>query len=532
MSADKETNRRLFLEAVTNGSDKRESAEALGIPGRTARRWWAEEQARLASAPRLGPARDKKLSKHRRFVFVSVQNDRKTNQKFYKSLETYCRLRKCELRVIPVRYEVHAGSTWDAKPEHMHFEDAQISKRLRLLTRLNISPTIADVFQGVAPLSKGDWLITPHPQLAMESLSSIDQQHAQMWTTGSMSEPARAYSRTKTGYKAEFNHSLAAIVVELGENEDDHPHIRDLNFDGEGFYDWTGYYKPNGFIKRRPGNVWSMLTGDEHWIVHSPIAMAATYFRKDSMANVMGPKLIFRGDVVDAQTISHHDNHNGLQRIGKQILGLNILERELDFTFDMIAKSTPVGSQNVFVDSNHHRHLDQWLASEEAKHDLVNAKIYHRLMYLMLDGIEQTAYGVKYPNPLELFVKDTRHAEILEYSQFLSGSHSYKVGSVEMSLHGDRGAGGARGSPKGFAMLPFKSSAGHGHAPCIVRGHRRVGVLGSLVMSYTGSLSAWMASNVLHYDNDKRQTINIVNEGDWHGPAVPGEWRGGDITFQ
>jgi hypothetical protein len=530
MNEEREASRRLFLEAVTSGSEKKEAAELYGIAGRTARRWWAEEQARLASAPRLGPAGDKRLSKHRRIVCVSVQNDRPTNKKFYDSLRTYCRLRKAKLCVIPVRYNVHAASTWDVDAADLHFEDAQISKRLRLLTRLNISPTIAEPHVGIAPLSKGDWLITQHPQLSMQSLPAMNNQHAQVWTTGSMSEPDRAYSRTKTGYKAEFNHSLAAIVVELGPNEDDHPHIRDLNFDGEGFYDLDGYYRPNGFDKREAGNVKSILTGDEHWIVHSPEAMDILYFRKNSLVKTLMPEMIFRGDVFDAQSISHHDNHNELAKLGKQALGLNNLERELDYTFEMIKRSTPAGCTNYLVDSNHHRHLDQYLASNEAKNDLVNAKIYHKLMYLMLEAVEAGPHGVSYPNPLELYVQQSRHADLLAYTQFLSGSESFMVLGVEMSLHGDRGANGARGSPKGFAMLPFKSSTEHIHGPGINRGNRSAGTSSLFRLSYTGPISNWMHTEVLQYNNGKRQTVNLVN-GEFRGPPVAGEWRGGSVTF-
>ena len=454
---------------------------------------------------------DKTHRDYKRFVITSIQNDTKIDKDFYKSLINYCRLNQAKLLVVPVYYNFHDYSRFNIDEDVLFFDNIQMNKHLKLLSRLKILPTIVDPFAGLDGISKGDSIIIPHPQVAMKTMATLGDSPAQMYTTGSISLQEGIYAKNKTGYKAEFNHSVAALVVEFGQG--DSFHIRGLNSDDKhGFYDISGYYSPDKFTHLT--SIEAIYTGDEHASVADPKVVKATYLDANSIVKTLKPKLICRGDVFDAQSVSHHDDHDYLTRYGKAALGLNSVEKEFDITCDFIKKTTPPGTKNLIIGSNHNDHLYKWLTTCDPHKDLTNAKIYHKLSYLLMDSLEKVASGISYPNLLELWINNSQWVGS-SVMQFLGRRQSYKILGVEVSMHGDKGINGAKGSPIGFSRLPVKSIVGHSHSPSIRLGCYTVGTSSLMDLSYTGGASSWMHTHCVIYPNGKRQLINIIN-GKWH----------------
>ena len=444
-----------------------------------------------------------------RFVITSAQNNTKINTKFFKALQNYCKLNKARLIVVPSRYVLETKNLkWDEiLHKYLVVENVTLSKKLRLLAGINLLPTLENPLNGLDYLSKGDSLIIGHQQLQCRALAvNMTDASTILTTTGSITYPNA--SKTKAGLKGDFNHSFSAIVIE---KESDIFHFRTLNADNSGgFYDITGYYSPDTFTPNPV--VDALYLGDTHAIFIDPKVKSNTFTNKESIVNVLRPKTILHGDLLDCFSVSHHHKNNFLARYGKHLSGMDNLERELQNALKLLRDTTPKFSKLVMVASNHNDHLTKFLNEAEPKHDLVNAKMYHFLMFLMLDSAK-TKHGLtSYTNPFEIWMK--LNAQDLDI-EFLPRDTSYKVHGIELSLHGDVGISGMRGSPISFAKLAYKNVVGHSHTASIEKGCYTVGTSSRLKLEYNHGLSKWTHTHCVIYGNGKRQLINIV-EGKWN----------------
>lgn len=448
-----------------------------------------------------------------RFVITSAQNNTRINGPFLKSLIKYCEINKARLIIVPSRYVLETQDIkWDAiLLKYMVTENVTLSKKLRLLAGINLLPTLENPLNGLDYLSKGDSLVIGHQQLQMRSLAvNMTDSSTILTTTGSVTYPNA--SKTKAGLKGDFNHSFSAVVIE---KDVDVFHFRTLNADSAGgFYDIGGYYSKDKFT---PGaKVDAIVLGDTHAIFIDPKVKANTFTNKNSIVNTLKPKLIFHGDLLDCFSISHHHKNNFLARYGKHLSGMNNLERELQDAIKLLRDTTPEFSKLMMVASNHNDHLYKWLNEADPKNDPVNAKIYHYLMYLMMSSAKTKNGMTSYDNPFEIWVKINAPDLNIE---FLPRDTFYKLHNIEMSLHGDVGISGMRGSPISFAKLAHKNIVGHSHAACIEKGNYTVGTSSRLKLEYNHGLSKWTHTHCVVYANGKRQLINIV-EGKWNSSPL------------
>jgi len=446
-----------------------------------------------------------------KFVITSIQNDTQIDTQFYNALENYCELNKAKLLVVPVYYFENKFSKFAIDDSEIFFDNIQLTDNLKLYANLKISPTITDPFAGIDSLSKGDTIIVPHPQLAMRTLATLGDRKAQMWTTGSITLKDRAYKNTKTGIKAKFNHSNSALIVELSDG--DSFHVRNLNCDeNSGFFDISGYYTEDSFEPLT--EVEAIYLGDTHVGVVDPNVVNATWRDKDSMAKLLKPKAFIHGDILDSSAQSHHDSHDYVLRAAKAQLGLNNVEDELIGVATFLRSSYIPGTKNIIVSSNHIDHFYKWMTTCDPKIDVNNAKLYHKMNYLMLEGAESCQIGVNLPNAFKLYYENSPYKDILEHCEFTSRTEGYRIMDIEVSMHGDKGANGSRGSAKGISGLSMKTIIGHSHTPRIEKGCFQVGTSSYLNLSYNSGPSSWMQAHCIIYSNGKRQMINIIN-GKW-----------------
>lgn len=520
MELDKEAKRRQFLELILKGEPTKEAAEKIGIAYRSARRYAQQHRDREASKPRFGEHKDPSLRGYKRFVITSIQNGKPSHKPFYAALKRYCKARHAKLLVVPCDYEKSIENDfYDCDPGDLYFDNVALCDHLMLLGRLPILPTIVDPLAGLSPLTKGKTIIVSHPQLAMDTVATLGDRPAQMWTPGTITKRRGIFSKTKTGYKAEDNLANAALVVELGDG--DSFHIRDLNCDKEGgFYDIAGfevsYWTDNGC--RKGDGIASFTGGDEHWAVADPVVMDCAYFGPKAMVKWLRPEWIVRHDSLDGETANHWDDNNYLIRYGKAALGRNCMRSEANYTFEQMVRSTPVGCKNLWVASNHPDHFQQQINTMDPRKDLVNSKFYHHMCYLMMDRMVETPAGPKFPNLIKLMIETSPSAELLDYTEFTDRQESFFIAGVDHSLHGDKAANGSRGSKTAFASLPVKTNTAHKHGPHICRGNRGVGTFSIKKQGYALGPSNWMHTVVLTFLNGCRMTVNIIN-GKCMGPA-------------
>src|SRR5471030_44464 len=538
MNEEKEAKLHQLIRLIANGSTTAEAAEMLQLTGRTARRWLKEgAPSGKKKAPKAPPINknlvrkpgyskfaepvDTTLVGWRRFVISSIQNDVPIDKDFLAALRFYCKRRKAKLILIPVDYCLNAHSVWPVDELELYRSNVSLSKHLKLMAAMPVSPTIVESLAGLASLSKGSSMIIGHPQICKEGMASYGTAPAEMHTTGSISRPQKAYSHTKTGEKAKINHSLAALVVELGQG--DSHFVRVLNGDkSSGFFDCgrgdEGYYSKDGFAKLRGGDVEVMVTGDEHAAQADPLFVEVTYTRKDSMSEVMRPKRHVRHDLLDFMFQNHHDMADNLRRVAKHLSGVDRVEDELVLTSNHLRKTKKPWAEDIIVSSNHDEAFYKWLTTVNIKNDVLNAKLYFKMNWLMLDNLETNSNGGQFPNPFKLWMEHSEHAGLLKTTRFLGSNESYRVCGVEFGLHGHHGANGARGSLKGFAAMPFKVSVGHGHTSGINKG-AQMGGHGTKGMAYMKGASSWTQTNGFLYKNGTRQQTTIIN-GEWRGPAL------------
>jgi hypothetical protein len=452
------------------------------------------------------------LLKSQIFVFTCAVNNTEVNEKFFGSLQSYCASRDAKLVIFPIRYRnpsmIHTSDEVDYPASIVPYlveNNLELLPNVRALGGLKTQATTENPLTGVDGMSKGASLIIGHPQVALKTLPrNADKYPAIITTTGAITE--KHYSTTKMGYKAAFNHSMSAAVVEIDHQGDFF--IRHLNFDGEGFYDVNGYYTSDNVeygLKKTLG----LVTGDEHAIFSDETVISATYFAQDSIVATLKPEKIVRHDILDSYAISHHhkksfftmyEKHHSPEKRGS-------MRKEMLETIGFIDASTPNNTVNIVVAANHNDHLYRWLDSVNPDVDYENALLFHELRYKMLLAREDS--GV-IPEPFELFANDKLKSNTI----FLGRDESYKIGEIEISNHGDVGVHGSRGSSRQFSNLPVKTITGHSHSPVIDKGNYTVGTTSLLRLEYNKGLSAWHHAHVVVYPNGKRQMIFIVN-GKW-----------------
>lgn len=467
--------------------------------------------------------------KSRRFVLTCAVNNSEVNETFLKTLERYCDENGAGLIVMPVKYRnpslltVIVGEGEEEEfwyhPRVMKYltnSNFKLPNQIKCLGGIMVQATAENPLTGIDGLSKGMSVIVPHPQVSLKTLprqirGSEDTYPPIATTTGCVTQPE--YSETKAGFKANFNHSYSAVVVEYTEGMEE-TFIRHLNFDGSGFYDLDSYWNVDGVVRNT--NIEAIVTGDTHEFFQHKGVYKATW-EKGGIVDVLMPRYIVRHDVLDFISRTHHSekdvfinfakHHDSFKKSGN-------VEKELEGVVNFLNETTPDWPcVNVIVDSNHHSHLRRWLNEADPKKDPENALFYHKMMYNVLSQTRIDESGsLRSPDPFELYLK-SKVAEPDSYV-FLSANDSYKIMGIEVSMHGHVGVNGARGNVKAFANTPDKTITGHSHSPMIDKGAWVVGTSCIFNMPYCKGMSTWDHAHAIIHANGKRQMIFIRN-GKW-----------------
>lgn len=456
---------------------------------------------------------------NKRIVFTTALNNTPINKQFFKSIQVYCAENNASLVVFPIRYKNPSllstvsddseSNTWYAPEieQYLVENNFDIIPRVKALGGLKTQATVENPLSGVDGLSKGNTIIFGHPQLALKTIPrNSDKYPAIATTTGAITE--KNYSSTKAGYKAAFNHSMSAAIIEIDDDGDFF--IRHLNFDGKGFYDLDYYY--NSVSKTSTGKpIKALVTGDEHAVFADPEVRAATYDNVFSITACLNPTYIVRHDVMDFFSGSHHHKHNIFLKFAKHHSdGVWSVQNELNRTIEYINKTTPKNSTNIIIASNHNEHLLRWLNECDPKEDPENALLYHKLMYKMLEQTVIVDTDVRHPEPFELYASEFMTSN----TKFLSRNEAFTIGEVEVANHGDKGVNGSRGTSKQFSNIPIKNITGHTHSPVIDKSNYTVGTSSKFKLAYVSGLSSWDHAHVIIQPNGKRQMIFIRN-GKW-----------------
>lgn len=214
-------------------------------------------------------------------------------------------------------------------------------------------------------------------------------------------------------------------------------------------------------------------------------------------------------DLLDFFSRSHHCNAVG--NVAKAKTGRDNVREEVERAVNFIVSNTPKKAVSVLVPSNHNEHLGKWINEADWKEEGINAEFYLETALAMVKDATVTDFGIVYPDPFHYWVDKLQPGHKL---RLLSRDVSDVAKGIELSMHGDRGMNGSRGSLLGLSKIGVKSIIGHSHSPGIRDGCYQVGTSSVLRRDWNGGPSSWMNTHALVYPNGKRSLINIIN-GEW-----------------
>lgn len=462
--------------------------------------------------------------KKTKFIITSAQNATPIHEKFLQSILTYVDENDAELIVIPYRYR-NPTSLWSATAQDDDYWDSrvvpylmdkhiQLNERFRVMGHIKIQPTAVSPLSGLDSLTGEDSAVFGHPLVELKSIPTPARKMPKILsTTGSITAPN--FTDSKAGHKGDFHHSYAASVVEIDGDMFFHRHIHADEKTGE-FYDLDKLYTPTGVIKST--RVEALITGDIHAEFHDPDVEKATYTDKNSIMNVLNPKVWAIHDAEDFYSRNHHHRGNDIIAFGKHHFGArNNVERSLQLTADFIDSHSRDGMINLVVKSNHDEALDRWLRESNPKEDPENAVFYHYMKYHQYKNLIMTDTGFNTIDPFEFWCRypeSETGLKNVDNTIFLDRDDSYTVKDIEIGFHGDIGPNGSRGSIRNFSKIGPKVVIGHSHTPGIYHGAYQVGVSARLNLEYAKGPSSWLHTHCVIYPDGHRTLIHVVN-GRW-----------------
>lgn len=447
---------------------------------------------------------------NKKYVITSYQGG-EYNLGLLNVLENYCDYNDAELIILHSPNKSDDEERVSELERYIVSDNFDIQNYITVYANLSIGKTIENPLTGLNTLSKnGKSLIVGHSVLQMKMLSQFGSGHPiMMHSTGSISIPDYKLT-TKPGLKADHNHSYSALILEL-DNTLNLFHIRVLNAEDNGnLYDIDKYYTPNAVIENQSCDV--LVFGDTHVSELDELVYKATYTNPDSIMNIMKPKVIVHHDIYSHNQLqSHHNVKSFISRYKHYVNGHDNIEDELNLTLNFLEKTVPSWvEQCVIINSNHDRHLQIWLENQDKNHDYSNALLYHKLMVRVLTAIHN---GLEI-NPLKFYFEDNCSEYLKSKLRFLNNNESYMIHNIELGLHGDRGASGAKGGVSTFASMPVKNISGHTHQPNITKSAYAVGTSSRLDLDYVQGLSSWNNTHCIVHKSGKRQLISII-KGKW-----------------
>ena len=444
------------------------------------------------------------------FIITCATNNTVKHGKGLQALETYAKKIGAQIIVVPNHYKnkdkFTAAQIFNKRfspglEQYMIDQKVYLGGGIELRAEISIEAPAVNPLQGKHAIGGARSTIYGHPQLAMKPVGTPGgMQPKRMWATGCINRPD--YSISDRGAKAEFHHTIGALLVEARGNRH---WVRQLLIDSKGgFYDLDKRVDGDKITKAKPAL--ALVTGDEHELWMCPKVKKATY-GKGGIVDTLKPKYLVRHDVLDGYAGSHHHKNSPLTQFAKHHKGLGDYRKELDRVVKHLDETTPSYATNLIVHSNHHDHLDKWLDSVSPNSDHLNAL----LICEMQKEQREAVLAGKDTHAFRLYVDPRVKAKTV----FLSRNKAFMVGDVDVSQHSDVGVNGSRGSAAAFTRTVYKKTIGHGHGAHIEKGVWQAGTSTGR-LEYERGYGTHCNTHIVHYANGKRATITI-NGNKWRG---------------
>lgn len=445
-------------------------------------------------------AKKKKLDKKKdTFIISWAQNATPIHKNFVKNIKAYAKEIDAGIHIIAGRYSNPTSVFTDKdkdwwSPEVTPFLDAarhNLHKNLQVLSDIKIPPTGSTPLSGLNSVTGLESCIVGHPRQQVKSLPILDgYPHKLLLSTGSCT--VANYTDSKSGKKGEFHHTIGFTIVEL---DGEHFHIRQVSADEQGnFYDLFKRVK-NGEVMNNEDGAEVAVLGDIH-IAHNNAEATKTSFE---LLDKMKPKHTMIHDLIDCESISHHEENDPFRIMQKEENGTGDLKKELDIMLQWVEARLKYNL--VIVRSNHDDFLDRWLKSVDWR------RSRNKRMFLFGANILANQPVAQKKGVISFLLEDAFGDQITT----LGLDDSYRILGWELGVHGHVGANGSRGGHNQYKNMNTKMITGHTHSPNRGDGHMTVGTLSGLRVGYNKGASSWMHANALVYPDGKAQLIYITN---------------------
>ena len=386
-----------------------------------------------------------------------------------------------------------------------------------VLNTMRLRPTLANPLTGLARMNSQASHIFFHPKNDMESIPTpADRNERMIMASASMTIPDYSTNKLdqqdKTGEFAKRDHVFGGWIVEI--EDDEVFHIRPVVFDKNGCFSDTYYNNKGKRIAKRftptgteKTEVAGSLLGDPHFALKpindalfkkygkwgtDPVAFETTI----DLIKELNIKIVAAGDTFDAHSCSHHDEKDVILMEDKYHAGMLNFEAELDNharIYQRLFKETDAEYWDIAA--NHtNGHPYRYISEERYRgrngsHPLnASNSRFARKLHTMLDEAPRA-------NPVEIYDRSVFTEAENKRITFTSRHQTYEIEGINLGMHGDEGASGARFSHNAGNMLGQICMVGHRHAPGIKGRVWWVGTLAYKDAHYVGYLGGWMHTN-------------------------------------
>lgn len=467
-----------------------------------------------------------------RFFLSYAQNETIVHEGFLANLEAYAAwCGDSRLMVSRGNYDKQSFGTRGAKRSANDNETASdihpsllpyivegainIGDRLVFCAQMNTLPTAVSPLSGFKAYTGSRWGVFPHPAVAQESVATHPGLPAkQMLSTGSMTRPN--YVQKKAGIKAEFNHEIGCVIVELA--PDGEVWCRHILAAPDGSFQDLDRVVRGGQVSI--GNrVGAAVWGDIHHTKIDPV-VALSVWGYDvatgrstgelSLVDYLAPKHQVYHDLIDFATRNHHNVSDPHFLFRTHLQGTDDVRNEMKAAGDFLRETSRPWCEGVVVQSNHDNAYTKWLTNPAYNYrsDPVNAEYFLesnlRMYQAIRAGTERT-----------FFEDSLRDLAAFGPIRFTGENDSFVPIRHQFSMHGHQGADGGKGSLIAFDQMGCQSIVGHGHKAGRRGGAIMVGTFSQMDMGYNRGPSSWSHTCAVEYLNGKATLMTMSADGRW-----------------
>ncbi len=503
--------REIYLDKTkTWDSRMNELVNLFGASERTSRKWCTKlgfkEKVEIEPEQYVQAKKREYDNTKKYFLVTWAQNNTPIHKGLWKRMGFYRDFLNADIHVIAGRYKNPTSvftdvdyEYWDeAVADYLDANRHDIHKYMSILSDIKIQPTAVNPMTGMQALSGVNSSIFGAPKVQLEMIPVLDGNRPKMMlTTGAITK--KNYTDSKSGKVGDFHHTFGFAIVEIKDDETFFVRQVTANDKTGDFTDL--YYRVDDKGVHDVDSIAAAVLGDIHYGHHDQQVLDKTMEMLDKII----PEHVVLHDVFDGNSISHHEMKDPFVQYGKEMLGTNDLEKEVDVMLTGLGSFEKFNNV-IIVRSNHDDFLDRWLKNEDWKKQPTykNSRLYMKYSDILLEQYGRDPYNVKGVIPTLINQRYPKY-------KTLGRSSSYIVKGWELGQHGDVGSNGSRGSLLQFRKLNTKIIVGHYHSPGRKDGALAVGTSTGMRVGYNIGPSSWLQSHVIIHKDGRSQHINFIN---------------------